>query len=357
MFFNNLFKSIGDKKRKSVSSADEECLAQDKSNDLENIREILEEANKKNPYIKELIESIENSANTNLQTSEKLTEQTEIVAIKGKEMDLSIKEIQQSTSVIAKKALETSENTNFIYEKSKELKDEVVQSINKSKAMLDKFKFELNKAIEDSKEVEKIYEFSDSIIRITKQTNLLSLNASIEAARAGEAGKGFTVVAGEVKKLAEESEKIIKNINMLIDNVSSSVRSLNKFSHETIKFMDETVNKHSNQLIEVCERYSNDAIRFNSIMKEVSVSTDNINGSIEQVAMLVNDVSTTISKSSDDITGMSFDILSTVDKVYEAKEKIEENTEYTEKMCFLLEKFNDEERGIKDVNENFKEVN
>jgi methyl-accepting chemotaxis protein len=310
---------------------------------LEDIKKLLYDGNDKRPnvkalYIKELIEEIENSVNTNLQTAEKLTEQTEIVAEKGKEMNSSIKEIEYSTSVIAQKSVETSRNTSAIYENSINLKEEVVHSINNSRAILDKFKVELNKAIEDSKEVEKIYGFSEDIIKITKQTNLLSLNAAIEAARAGEAGKGFTVVAGEVKKLAEESEKIIKNINNLTDNVSASVKKLNKCAFETMKIMDEILSRDNDKLIEVCERYSNDAVKFNSIMKEVSMSTDKINSSIEQVAMLVNDVSTTISKSSNDITGMSFDILNTVDKVYEAKEKIEENTEDTEKIFLLLEK-------------------
>ncbi|MHB8061168.1 MAG: methyl-accepting chemotaxis protein, partial [Ruminiclostridium sp.] len=72
------------------------------------------------------------------------------------------------------------------------------------------------------KEIQKILK---SMISISEQTNLLSLNASIEAARAGEAGRGFAVVADEVKKLAEQSKKFTSNINNIVSSIGQKTNA------------------------------------------------------------------------------------------------------------------------------------
>jgi methyl-accepting chemotaxis protein len=73
------------------------------------------------------------------------------------------------------------------------------------------------------KETGNVLEF---IRRVSKQTNLLGLNAAIEAARAGELGKGFSVVAGEVRKLAEESNRSANEINDLLTRFQETMEQI-----------------------------------------------------------------------------------------------------------------------------------
>ncbi len=67
-----------------------------------------------------------------------------------------------------------------------------------------------------------INKVTETINEIADQTNLLALNATIEAARAGEAGKGFAVVANEIKELAKQTTEATREIKQRIDGVQES---------------------------------------------------------------------------------------------------------------------------------------
>lgn len=94
----------------------------------------------------------------------------------------------------------------------------VIESINSVRSTVNNMKDVLQQLEEKSNKIKGIV---DTIKSIAKTTHLLSLNANIEAARAGEAGKGFSVVAGEVKKLAQNSSTYANEIDNIISEITN----------------------------------------------------------------------------------------------------------------------------------------
>lgn len=116
-------------------------------------------------------------------------------------------------------------------------------------------------------EVDNTTEILEIIKRVAQQTNLLGLNAAIEAARAGEYGRGFSVVAQEVRKLADESNKSLQNINdmlnkfrNLVEQVSKNVEQSNVITQEQAKANQEiaqeleSLREVAHKLIDMVER-------------------------------------------------------------------------------------------------------
>ncbi|SHE41123.1 methyl-accepting chemotaxis protein [Desulfofundulus australicus DSM 11792] len=164
---------------------------------------------------------------------------------------------------------------------------------------------ELSTVIHDlgrrSREIGRIVEL---IADIADQTNLLALNASIEAARAGEHGKGFSVVADEIRRLAEQSARAVTEIGVFIEevqretargvsNVEKSVQSMGegaRLAAETGKHFMSIVQQVEN-IVRQVERVAGASGEVSAASQEVAAAASEQSGAVERIARAAEELS------------------------------------------------------------------
>ncbi|MEG0294121.1 globin-coupled sensor protein [Enterococcus sp.] len=148
--------------------------------------------------------------------------------------------------------------------------------------------FDIKMLTEISKRMQEIVQI---ITSIANQTNLLALNAAIEAARAGDAGKGFSVVAGEVRKLSEETKQSVSSVSNLIADTNSQteklILSIEKIG-EAVKVGDDSMKETDEYFKQILETMDETKFQNNKIENELSSFVSVINElgrAFEEVAL------------------------------------------------------------------------
>ena len=212
--------------------------------------------------------------------------------------------LENNTSIVSKvneefKSIDTKVDLNVVEtNKNKSLLLETNNNLNKSQKELNILLTNTEKTSQKELEIsEKMKSLSNEVLEIRSvlnvindiadQTNLLALNAAIEAARAGEHGRGFAVVADEVRKLAEKTQKSLIEINATINVV---VQSVNNTGDDMIK--------NSKSVIELYDFVLSLKNEIEKTVKNMDLSTK----SLDKAVVESEDIKTNIKSLSQEVT-------------------------------------------------------
>jgi methyl-accepting chemotaxis protein len=210
-----------------------------------NVRDILHQIREASSLVadssKELLahsEQTSQASNQVVEVMEKVASSSEIQVMGYEDTHTAMTEMSTGVQRIAEASSEVSDISIEAFREAKQGEQDLQALISNMNGMSDTVR-RANAVIQNleshSQEIDNMIGLMGGI---AKQTNLLALNAAIEAARAGEAGKGFTVVAGEVRKLSEQSALFATQITELIGQVLSNTQIAVQTMQECLQEVD-----------------------------------------------------------------------------------------------------------------------
>lgn len=176
----------------------------------------------------------------------------------------------------------------------------------------------------------------DVIADISDQTDLLSLNAAIESARAGEQGKGFAIVAEEIRKLSQQTQKTLDDVREIIGEVLEqnviAVEAMNQTStvHERQK---EVILKAESSAQEVTDATKNMAKKMNLILS----NTKNIEKSAGKIVRIVNEITAICKENQTSLEAVSESVNSGISASSKLEELVQSISQMSEQLAVVIE--------------------
>ena len=288
--------------------------------------EIAQMGNGINVFIKSLqgiMKKITNSSNALDKMVNEVQESVSSVNLNACDISAGMQELSSSMEEVSATVFTINNNANTIVSHVKELADaskdlssyadgmkkraahieqDAVANKNDASNVVSGILESLQKAVDDSKSVERVGDLTEEILSISSQTNLLALNASIEAARAGEAGKGFAVVADEIRQLADSSRETAGNIQNINNMVIAAVKELVRSSDIIIKYLQESVLPAYDNFLSGGEQYKKDSSHVDHIVMKFSEMSVNLDKLMSEISEAMSGIATAVDESANAVT-------------------------------------------------------
>lgn len=306
-------------KKVKVSSKDEFGILADKYNNmLDSVCEILKSVSN---ISEELSAKTESMTSMTAETTSAVNEvSTAIVnvATGASDQSASTQSVVDSINNLSSKITEINNDTNNINIKSENAKSLGHKGLDMVNKLIDRCNSTKQNAMDVANIVEgmtesikKVNVMSEAIAQITEQTNLLSLNASIEAARAGEAGRGFSVVAEEIRNLADQSKKSTDDIKQILKEINVNVVNTKAVMEQSVSIVDE-----QNSVV-----YETKSV-FDDIMNSLSSLADELS-SINDLTSEIDLENNTVKKKIDDVFEVSQNTAAISEEVSASTEEVD----------------------------------
>ena len=226
----------------------------------------------------------------------------------------SVQEQTRMTESINEDIEETAENAKIMVEaatSSAELLEKnmkIVDSIRNDAVVMNETNSKVVVSMDElQKKAKEVQEITEVIFNISSQTNLLALNASIESARAGEAGRGFSVVADQIRNLAEETRQSTERIATIVEELNRNAQEASEIVQSSIDAM----NQQNEKVADASDGFSavqKNITTLNQRVEDINVKIENLVHSNDTIIENINqlsDSSEAVSESAKDVENRS----------------------------------------------------
>lgn len=284
-----------------------------------------------------ILESKDSTSNISTSLNE-LSASMEEISSTLQNIDDGAQRVLSSANGIAKDAESNAIHVGTIVERADTVREQSIQSKDQTEEIVQRITETMESSIENSRSVEKINILTSNILEISAQTNLLALNASIEAARAGSAGKGFSVVADEIRELAENTKETASDIQSISTVVTKAVDELVDNANHVISYITENVLNDYDEFVGAADVYKKDVDvikqmldRFSTSSGELKLITTSMAEGINEIASAVDESVRVVVDSSENTNQLLESITSISDEADQNKEIVDELSNHVAK--------------------------